>query len=52
MDEMERVVRFAQANETGRAAYKALRQTSGGQFPQYAEELRGIADGSGVPLSR
>lgn len=46
--EMARLLAFAQAD--GHAAYSQLRRDSAAAYPQYAAELKGIADGSGVPL--
>lgn len=48
--EMQRVLVFAQSG--GKDAYWQLRNASTGAYPQYADELRGISDGSGVALHK
>jgi hypothetical protein len=50
--EMTRVIGFAQGDPEGKVAYSQLRNDSATMFPQYADELRGIAEGSGVPLDQ
>merc|ERR1712151_1034360 len=46
--EMANMTAFTQG--AGQAAFKELIQTSSSYYPQYAEEIRGIADGAGLPL--
>ncbi|KAJ0396201.1 hypothetical protein P43SY_001908 [Pythium insidiosum] len=45
-----RLLPFVQTTEAGRAIYDAFLQRHEEVFPQYMKELRGIAEGSGVPF--